>query len=102
MTRKDIITNSGYWEEYANAWKYNKSTDTEIAKDIIRVINEALNMADVGDSLPDDFDEWIAKVENECVIDMDLPHIIWHDFFKPRGIFPKHAKRDKQCQRSAK
>lgn len=48
MTRKDIITNSGYWEEYANLWKYNKSTDVEIAKDILRVINEALNIADVG------------------------------------------------------
>lgn len=47
MTRKDIITNSGYWEEYANGWKYNKSTDAEIAKDILGVINEALNIADV-------------------------------------------------------
>lgn len=57
---------------------------------------KSVGLADVGGLLPDDFDEWIAKVENECVIDMDLPHIIWHDFFKPRGIFPKHAKRDKQ------
>lgn len=45
-------------------------------------------------AMPNDFDEWIEKVEKECVIDMDLPIIIWDDFFKPRGIFPKHAKNN--------
>lgn len=51
-----------------------------------------LSLFNTSDSMPNDFDEWISKVEKECVIDMDLPHIIWHDFFKPRGIFPKNVK----------
>jgi hypothetical protein len=53
---------------------------------------QLLRLFDVSGSLPRDFDEWIEKVEKECNIDMDLPIIIWHDFFKPRGIYPKHAK----------
>jgi hypothetical protein len=44
MTRKKIITNTSYWEEAINGWKNNKTTDKEIAKDIIDIVKEALTI----------------------------------------------------------
>jgi len=52
MIRKKVITNTGYWEEAINGWRINQTSDKEIAKDIIGVVNEALNIADVVNWLP--------------------------------------------------
>ena len=66
----------------------------QIASNVYAGVVKNCSIPDVSPSLPMDFDDWIEKAEKECVIDMDLPQIIWADFFKPRGIYPKHAKRN--------
>jgi uncharacterized NAD(P)/FAD-binding protein YdhS len=63
--------------------------DNQWLLDKMLVIQKSLQ---ANDSMPTDFDKWLEKAEKECVVDQDLQMIVWEDFFKPRGIFPKHAK----------
>jgi hypothetical protein len=79
-----------YWKE-----KFGEYPQNDAEKLAVAMMAEYADYANEQYSaMPNDFDEWIEKVEKECVIDMDLPIIIWYDFFKPRGIFPKHAKNN--------